>query len=75
MRWVHTLREGGRISADVDFTIRRRHGVAIGVLHDRAGEHELLPDWFLVFVQGQLRVLDDRSFFEQYYEPDRDREP
>ena len=68
--WVATLRDQGRMSADVDFAVRRRAGRLVGVLHDRAGEHELAPGGFLVFGPGGLQVLDERSFFRRYRDPD-----
>jgi hypothetical protein len=69
-RWVGNLREQGLIPADVEFTIRREHEVPVGVLSDGAGEHELRPAGFLVFGRGGLRVLDNRTFFRQYHDPD-----
>ena len=70
-RWVSTLREQGKIASDVGFAIRRRRGALVGVLRDRTGECELPRGGFLVFGQAGLRVLDERSFFLQYYEPGR----
>jgi hypothetical protein len=69
-RWVDMLREQGRIGFDVGFGTRRRDGALVAVLRDRAGECELPQGGFLVFGQAGLRVLDERSFFLQYYEPD-----
>jgi hypothetical protein len=68
-RWVGALREQGRIAADVGFGTRRRGGSLVGVLRDRAGERELAQGGFLVFGPEGLRVLDERSFFLRYYEP------
>lgn len=68
--WVSTLREQGRVRADVAFTISRRHGVPVGVLKDASGDHELAPAWFLVLGREGLHVLDDRSFFRRYHQPD-----
>jgi hypothetical protein len=65
-RWVATLRDQGRIPADVDFTVRRRPAGLAGVLHDRSGEHELPPGGFLVFAPDGLRVLDELSFYRRY---------
>jgi hypothetical protein len=65
-RWVAALRDQGRVAADVDFTVRRRDAGLAGVLHDRAGEHELPPGGFLVFGHDGLRVFDERSFHRRY---------
>jgi hypothetical protein len=69
-RWVATLRDQGRVPADVDFTVRRNGATLVGVLRDRTGEHELPPGGFLVLGGGGLRVLDERSFFRHYRDPD-----
>lgn len=69
-RWVGTLRERGRIPPDVHFDVRHRRGILVGVLCDRAGEHELAPGDFLVFGRDGLGVLDQRSFFRLYHDPD-----
>jgi hypothetical protein len=68
-RWVSALREQGRVPPDVGFTIRERRGALVGVLCDRAGDHELPPGGFLVFGHGGLHVLDERSFFRLYHDP------
>jgi hypothetical protein len=68
-RWVGMLREQGRIPADVGFGTRRRGGALVGVLRDRLAECELAQGDFLVFGRAGLRVLNERSFFLQYYEP------
>jgi hypothetical protein len=65
-RWVASLRDQGRIPADVDFTIRKRGDTLFGMLHDHQGDHELTPGAFLVFGHSGLRVLDEHSFFRQY---------
>ena len=70
-RWVGTLREQGRIAPDVGFdVVRDRRGAPVGVLRDRTGQCELPQGCFLVFGRAGLRVLDERSFFLLYREPD-----
>lgn len=69
--WVTALRERGAIATDVELIIRRRGGTLIGVLRDRSGERELPPGGFLVYGRGGLQVLDERSFFRQYHDPER----
>lgn len=65
-RWVTALRDAGQVPAEVDFSVRRRGGVLVGVLRDRSGDHELAPGGFLVFGHGGLAVLDELSFFRRY---------
>lgn len=67
-RWVAALREDGKISPDVGFSIRARGNHLVGVLRDRTGECELSRGAFLVFGRTGLRVLDERAFFAQYQE-------
>jgi hypothetical protein len=69
-RWVGTLREQGRVAPDVRFGTRRRGDALVGVLRSLAGECELLRGGFLVFGRAGLQVLDERSFFLLYHEPD-----
>lgn len=69
-RWVAELRETGHVPPDVGFSVRCGGDALIGVLHDRAGEHELPPGAFLVFGPAGLHVLDERSFFRRYRDPD-----
>ena len=67
--WVASLREQGLVRPDVEFTVATRRGGLVGVLRDRAGEHELAPSGYLVFGQCGLRVFDERSFFQRYHDP------
>jgi hypothetical protein len=69
-RWVTGLREQGRVPPDVHFTIRERRGDLLAVLRDRAGDHEVPRGGFLVFGNGGLHVLDERSFFRLYRDPE-----
>ncbi|GAB3895219.1 hypothetical protein GCM10029964_074790 [Kibdelosporangium lantanae] len=69
--WVTRLRDQGLVPADVAFAIRDDPDGPVGVLGDRTGEHELRPTGFLVFSRRGLRVLDERTFFGQYHDPDQ----
>lgn len=68
-RWIRSLRERGLVDDEVHFRMVERDGVPVGVLHDSAGEHELPPSCFLLYGRDGLQVLDDRSFFREYHEP------
>jgi hypothetical protein len=67
--WVCTLREQGSIPPDTEFSIYPGAGAPVGVLSDRSGEQVLRRGAFLVFGHCGLRVLDERSFFRYYHEP------
>ncbi|MDQ3579765.1 MAG: hypothetical protein M3443_19660, partial [Actinomycetota bacterium] len=67
-RWVSTLRLRGLVTEDIRFTIGHRGGVPVGVLNDRAGQHDLLPSSYLVFSRSGLAVMDHQVFVRHYRE-------
>ncbi|RLK54796.1 hypothetical protein [Actinokineospora cianjurensis] len=71
--WVTALRQQGKVSPNVTFTLTT-DTPPTATLTDDSGQHVLLPKSYLVLNHHGLHVLDPHTFHRHYQPPTTDRE-